>query len=248
MREKKHIDYSYLGKLAYVSHDNERECPVYFKWQILDWDSNKGRISLKENIEENKNIIEEIKEKSEQIDINEIDSKEFVVNLITTKNIYVKTTRKGKPTSEFNNCSRDFEGNAEKNTKLGNKGEDIVVDYEKKYLNSIGRTDLADQVIATRNFAGNAERFDVLSYEADGAKKYIEVKTTTGGVNNAFHISENEVEFSEIFKEQYYLYRLYNFDKKERKADLKIIKGSLKRETLTPTNYICRIGEIDENI
>ncbi|MGE5484653.1 MAG: DUF3427 domain-containing protein [Ignavibacteriales bacterium] len=30
-------DYTYLGKLAYVSHDPETSKPVWFKWQILDW-------------------------------------------------------------------------------------------------------------------------------------------------------------------------------------------------------------------
>ena len=29
--------YTYLGKLAYVSHDETREHPVYFQWQIQDW-------------------------------------------------------------------------------------------------------------------------------------------------------------------------------------------------------------------
>ena len=45
-------------------------------------------------------------------------------------------------------------------------------------------------------------------------KKYIEVKTTKGGLNNIFHISENEVEFSEQYKVKYYLYRVYNFNQK----------------------------------
>lgn len=31
-------EYTYLGLLSYLSHDPTRECPVYFTWQILDWD------------------------------------------------------------------------------------------------------------------------------------------------------------------------------------------------------------------
>ena len=65
-----------------------------------------------------------------------------------------------------------------------------------------GREDLADKVFATREIAGNVERFDVLSYDKDGNEKYIEVKTTKGGLNNIFHISENEVEFSEQYKDK----------------------------------------------
>ena len=30
-------DYAYLGKLKYLAHDREREQPVHFQWQILDW-------------------------------------------------------------------------------------------------------------------------------------------------------------------------------------------------------------------
>jgi hypothetical protein len=30
--------YTYLGVLRYVSHDSTRERPVYFKWQIEDWE------------------------------------------------------------------------------------------------------------------------------------------------------------------------------------------------------------------
>ena len=38
-------NYTYMGLLAYVDHDNQREKPVYFKWQILDWnDDNSNRI------------------------------------------------------------------------------------------------------------------------------------------------------------------------------------------------------------
>lgn len=105
-----------------------------------------------------------------------------------------------------------------------------------------GRKDLADKVFATRKIAGNAERFDVLSYEKDGNEKYIEVKTTRGRVNNMFHISENEVEFSEQYQDKYYLYRVFNFNTRTMSADLKIVKGAINREKLQATNYTCRIG------
>ena len=96
--------------------------------------------------------------------------------------------------------------------------------------------------MTTREIAGNAERFDVLSYDKYGNEKYIEVKTTKGGLNNIFHISENEVDFSEQYKDKYYLYRVYNFNPKTMSADLKIIKGSINRDKLQASNYICRIG------
>src|SRR3954469_8428689 len=30
-------DYTYMGRLKYLVHDRDREKPVYFTWQILDW-------------------------------------------------------------------------------------------------------------------------------------------------------------------------------------------------------------------
>ena len=87
-----------------------------------------------------------------------------------------------------------------------------------------------------------------MSFELDGTKKYIEVKTTTGGKENDFHISEKEVKFSEDYENQYYLYRVYNFDKKNETADYVIIKGKLDREKLNATNYVGRIGGNNDSI
>ena len=38
LRTEKVRDYTYLGRLKYLLHDSAREKPVYFQWQILDWD------------------------------------------------------------------------------------------------------------------------------------------------------------------------------------------------------------------
>lgn len=225
-------DYTYMGLLAYVDHDNQREKPVYFKWQILDWDGDQINTLIN-----NKNEI--------TYSIKEFDTKEFTLELKEdeTEYEYNSKERRGKSTEEFyNNKKINFEGEVKKNTELGKKGEDIVVEYEKTRLIMEGREDLADKVFATREIAGNAERFDVLSYDKNGNEKYIEVKTTKGDLNNIFHISENEVEFSEQYKDKYYLYRVYNFNVKTMSADLKIIKGAINREKLQATNYICRIG------
>lgn len=225
-------DYTYMGLLAYVDHDNQREKPVYFKWQILDWNNyNSNRLTNDK--------------KTDTYDIEKFDTKKFTLELNEeeTEYSYESESRKGKNTDEFySNRNINFEGEIKKNTELGKKGEDIVVEYEKTRLIIEGREDLADKVFATREIAGNAERFDVLSYDKDGKEKYIEVKTTKGGLNNIFHISENEVEFSERYKDKYYLYRVYNFNIKTMSADLKIIRGAINREKLKATNYTCRIG------
>ena len=178
-------------------------------------------------------------------DIEKLDIKKFALELKEDEieYTYESEVRKGKNTKDFySNKNINFEGEIKKNTEFGKKGEDIVVEYEKTRLIIEGREDLADKVFATRDIAGNAERFDVLSYDKEGNEKYIEVKTTKGGLNNMFHISENEVEFSEQYQDKYYLYRVYNFNIKSMSADLKIIKGAINRDKLQATNYTCRIG------
>lgn len=168
LRTSEKDDYTYMGLLAYVSHDNEREKPVYFKWRILDWADKKSSEFMNNVKLENKKF--DIK--SFELRLNEDDVEYFDES----------QERKGIATKEFySNKNIDFEGEIKKNTELGKKGEEIVVEFEKKRLIMENRTDLADKVVLTREIAGNAERFDVLSYDKDGSEKYIEVKTTKGG-------------------------------------------------------------------
>lgn len=230
LRTSEKEDYTYMGLLAYVEHDNQREKPVYFKWQILDWN--------------NRNEV--IPENNESKTIKYLNVKDFNLELKedSSEYIYELNDRKGKDTKDFyNNRNINFEGEAKKNSATGKAGEDLVVDYEKAKLISDGREDLAEKVFATRNIAGNAERFDVLSYDKDGKEKYIEVKTTKGNLDNLFYISENEVAFSEEFPDRYYLYRVYKFDTKTKSAYLNIKKGPIDRNCLQAINYVGRIGE-----
>lgn len=229
LRNSDKVDYEYMGLLAYVTHDNQREKPVHFKWQILNWN---GSSVKKVNNHEN------------EITYKIADENEFKLEVNEEKAVYYyeNTKREGNNTESFlNNINIDFEGEVEKNTLLGKKGEDVVVAYEKEQLIKAGRKDLADKVYATRNIAGNAERFDVISYDENGKEKYIEVKTTKGGLTNTFHVSENEVSFSEQYKDNYYLYRVYNFNMKTMKADVKIIKGAIDREKLQAESYVCKL-------
>lgn len=231
LRNSNKEDYMYMGLLAYIDHDNQREKPVYFKWQILDW----NEYNLNELVNN---------KKTNAYDIKTFDPKKFILKQSEedTEYSYESKSRNGKSTNEFySNRNINFEGELENNTELGKKGEDVVVEYEKNRLILEGREDLATKVFTTREIAGNAERFDVLSFDKDGNEKYIEVKTTKGGLNNVFHISENEIEFSEQYQDRYYLYRVYNFNIKSMSGNLKIIKGAIKREKLQATNYICRI-------
>jgi len=37
LRTSRDRKYAYLGRLKYLEHDRERQRPVYFQWQIIDW-------------------------------------------------------------------------------------------------------------------------------------------------------------------------------------------------------------------
>lgn len=93
-----------MGLLAYVDHDNQREKPIYFKWQILDWN------------EDNSNRLINDK-KINTYDIEKLDTKKFTLELNEeeTEYSYEYESRKGKNTNEFySNKNINFEGEIKK--------------------------------------------------------------------------------------------------------------------------------------
>ena len=56
LREEEGLDYEYLGKLKYLSHDKEREMPVYFQWQLLDWHKNIEGQNVRNNSSEEESL------------------------------------------------------------------------------------------------------------------------------------------------------------------------------------------------
>lgn len=114
-------------------------------------------------------------------------------------------------------------------------GEKWAITYEKERLNKIG---ISNKVIHTSVEEGDGKGYDIESVEDDGiTPRYIEVKTTTGGIGQPFYYSDNELNFSEQHKEHYYIYRIYNFEKATKQADLLLIHGSLKELKGKPVTY-----------
>jgi hypothetical protein len=63
--------------------------------------------------------------------------------------------------------------------KIGKLGEEWVVHYEKRQLQKVGFSNLADKVIWHREFpADRTPGWDITSFEEDGTAKYIEVKSS----------------------------------------------------------------------
>lgn len=214
--------YTYLGKLAYISHDPFREEPVYFKWQILDWEL----------------------EQEEAKKFGLLLARPTSDNNISRRNQLTQTPPPEKD-DESKNKQLSFQGrkinheeNNKRNKALGKLGEELVLAYEKEQLVAAGRKDLADQVEHTSFIIGDGTGYDIKSFNPDGQFKYIEVKTTTGGEYTDFYITLRELLFSEENAQRYYLYRVYEYDADDNSGFFYILRGGLKEiVNLTPTQF-----------
>jgi len=156
----------------------EREGPVWFQWQIMDWDISPeilGRIGLELSFE----------------------SAPHPENTGITFMSPPSAGGRGEITRDFRarRPANTAEGDA-RNRMLGKAGEELVVKEEKKALIIAGRNDLAEKVSHVAVVEGDGAGYDVRSYSPTGAVKHIEVETTRSGINTSFYITSNEVAFS----------------------------------------------------
>lgn len=133
----------------------------------------------------------------------------------------------------FNGVETDPIETAIENKELGDAGEELVVSYERKKLRELGKHSLADEVEKVEN--GNG--YDVISFDEDGNKIYIEVKTTRGDHNTPFFYTINEYLFAERNPNNYLIYRLYNFNDDTNNADFYVINRPLESLLFQPTNF-----------
>ena len=130
----------------------------------------------------------------------------------------------------------------EKNKKLiGDIGEEIALTFEKNRLTQLGRQDLAEKVEHVAKTKGDGLGYDILSYDIINdaiIEKYIEVKATTGNNTKPFDISSNEVDVSELYPDQYYIYRIFNIHNQMHSASFYEMKGSVRSNFhLEATSY-----------
>lgn len=121
----------------------------------------------------------------------------------------------------------DFLKKAKNQKKLGLAGELMVLKFERDRHISNGNKPIADRVKHISEECGDGAGYDILSYDENGFEKYIEVKTTTGPIDTPFLISSNELSFSQLHSESFYLYRVFDYDKEKNEGKLYIIRGDL---------------------
>lgn len=106
--------------------------------------------------------------------------------------------------------------------EIGKLGEAYVYDVERKKLNGTKYLELVDNTPSK----DGANGFDILSYDLQGNKLYIEVKTEAGLKDNNFYISQNEINTGKGLIKQgkkYLIYRVHNVlanDKKDIKIEI----------------------------
>jgi hypothetical protein len=106
----------------------------------------------------------------------------------------------------------DFAGRDKQNRKLGEMGEEFVLELEKKRLGGVGRDDLAKRVEWVSRTVGDGLGYDIISFdERTDREKWVEVKTTNQGYRAPFYITSNELRVAETHPEEYRLYRLFRF-------------------------------------
>lgn len=122
------------------------------------------------------------------------------------------------------------------NRRLGQLGEEFVVDLERRrLLDDEKRRDLSRNVRWVSRDEGDGLGYDIASFEGSGRPRLIEVKTTTAGKYLPFMLSRNELRVSKERAEAYQLYRLYDFGPK---PQLYILSGALDETCqLTPLQF-----------
>jgi hypothetical protein len=116
---------------------------------------------------------------------------------------------------KFDPVERDF-----RNRSLGKAGEEMIFAFERQYLITQGRSDLAKKVRWVSQEDGDGAGYDIRSYDQRGSERLIEVKTTNGLQTTPFYLTRNELSFSNERPKEFRICRLYDFSKKPKMFEL----------------------------
>lgn len=232
LRTHRSRDYTYLGRLKYLDNDDTLECPVHFQWQLLQWPIpieviSRAKISLAPVLP--------------LYSVSSAATAVIVAHTLTPTKIPTGrargTARSGKPSRARR---PDYIADQQANQELGMLGERLVLKMEKKRLEDSNQPALAAEVRHVSVLENDTAGYDILSFETNGSKRFIEVKTTRGSADADFFISANELVFAARNAENYYLYRLYDYLDQTDSAKYFVLKGDMRSNghlQLVPTTY-----------
>jgi hypothetical protein len=107
--------------------------------------------------------------------------------------LFVPPIRKRKTKGKNGKSASQSFRRSTKAEKIGKLGEEFVFRREKARLEKLGRSDLAEMVIWHREFPEDRQPgWDITSYNEDGQKILIEVKSTVAGKISSVEVTTNE--------------------------------------------------------
>lgn len=158
-----------------------------------------------------------------------------------------KAVKSPLPTSRNKKGKRDYIVQYIKDFEIGEAGESLVYKYECELIENAKKRGQIDSSIFVKwisredDYAG----YDILSYDIDSkSEKFIEVKTTSGGKNTPFYISENELNFSKNNADKYCIYRVYGLKNENAPVHFYAINGNLEEQEnfeISKKDYLVRL-------
>lgn len=139
----------------------------------------------------------------------------------------------------FQGIERNYLAEHEERIMIGTSGEELVIAHEKKILNQAGRPDLAERVEKVKDGCG----YDIRSFYENEKEKHIEVKTTTRGIDTPFELTLNEWMFMKKFANDYFIYRLFNFNQAGNIAEFYILDNPKDQLLFQATSFKAYIKE-----
>lgn len=237
------INYTYTpvkGRIENVSHFNNM-CdilkPIIVKDQELLRLHN-ARLTADCYIDEDYNILTQdfIYAVAQHLDTETIieseNITEIAIQTIATSGINVTTTN-----VSFNGSITNHIQNNKENKRIGDLGELFVIALEKEKLEKANKPKLANKVAHHAKDKGDGLGYDVLSFDTEGNKMYIEVKATKSNKNTPFYITRNELERSKQEQDNFFIYRVYNFNDDILKGDVLVLQGDASNLCIEAVNY-----------
>jgi hypothetical protein len=201
LRTAGNAPYVYCGTLGYLAHDAQREQPVHFQWQLMDWPP-PGSILSSLGIEPTSTAAPRSSRTGLPVTGQLIEATRPAV-----------VPRGARSTGTFATTKQAVHPNQDaRNAALGLAGERLVLTAERDRLIAAGRDDLAKEIVHVAVVEGDAAGYDIRSYETNGDLRLLEVKTTRGPATTAFYVTPNELAFSRSNPTNYVLIRVFGYD------------------------------------
>lgn len=160
--------------------------------------------------------------------------------LVAPPKFELKAKESNPPSYYSSPYKRDYLEREARNISLGMAGEEFVLNFERFRLSELGQKKLSKEIRHVSKEDGDGLGYDILSFDPDGRKRYIEVKTTAFAKETPFFISRGEIQFASNHEEQFRLYRLYEFRKSPKLFEL---AGSVEKHcAVNPISYICEFS------